>query len=366
MKIAYVNYCNFDEKEGIYRKIISQSKAMHSVFNCVYCIQKRQELIRIFTFENGNTYTVEDIKDKSFLRYVKRFILENQIEIVYFRHKTPTLPIVLFISWLKKKRINCYYEIPTYPFFYEQFKNSKNPLKGICKVVINATLLPIIVKKAYKVVAIVSNTRVRHKSKFVFIHNGSEILDDSIRKTYKLHHPIKFIGVGTIYPYHGYDLLLNLLESDKDGLFKIDIFGESETIDRIKKEAEKKKLHSIVFRGKIDNKLLREEYQKYDFGLGGLALERRHANIDTTLKVVEYLIYGLPVITSGSLFYGSSVLDSFAYKIDEDMLCCPKLLYDRLVNYYSTTDFDNFAIEARKEYSWDNIFKYIFIDCENE
>lgn len=40
-------------------------------------------------------------------------------------------------------------------------------------------------------------------------------------------------------------------------------------------------------------------YEEFDVGLGCLALHRRNADIDTTLKIIEYYCRGVPVVTSG-------------------------------------------------------------------
>ena len=96
-------------------------------------------------------------------------------------------------------------------------------------------------------------------------------------------------------------LRLKQCHEEADGVpVEFHIVGSSYTIDQLKKAASDYGLKRVVFHGIKTTDELNEMYEAFDVGLGCLALHRRNADIDTTLKIIEYYCRGIPAVTSGT------------------------------------------------------------------
>lgn len=114
----------------------------------------------------------------------------------------------------------------------------------------------------------------------------------------------KILGLGTIFKYHGYKKILYGISECKgyvdNKIVKFHIVGESKEIDNLKVLATELGISdNVIFHGKKYKDELDYIFNEMDIAAGYLALHRRNADTDTTLKVVEYLVRGIPFFTSG-------------------------------------------------------------------
>jgi len=305
--VVYLAFVNLDKSDGISKKILSQSKALSINHKLVSLLAFKDNEFEILTFENGILINSEteisyskQIGKHEFVKFAEKYISTNNVAFIYIRH---LIPNIKFLGFLIKNKKRIYYEIPTYPYFFEQIKNSNNKVKTIVRILYEIICWPLIYLNVYKIFTILSNDKKRVFKKMILISNGieSENIYDTLENNTGI---IYFIGVGTIYQYHGYDLLINFIKKlplEQRNKIIFNIVGESKTINQLKLICKELKLDNIKFLGKKNGDELRSLYEKSSIGVGTLALERRNANIDTALKNLEYLSHGLPIITSGEI-----------------------------------------------------------------
>lgn len=138
------------------------------------------------------------------------------------------------------------------------------------------------------------------------------------------------------------------------------VVGASQTINELKEQAQKLGLKRVVFHGMKTTDELNEMYEKFDVGLGCLALHRRNADIDTTLKIIEYYCRGVPVVTSGKSPYKNPAV-TIQIPDGEDPVDI-KSIYSE----WKSIDKDELRAlseQAKKEFSWDFIMKQLLMTC---
>ena len=174
----------------------------------------------------------------------------------------------------------------------------------------------------------------------------------------------RMVTVGTLFPYHGYDRVLAGLKDCKEEVdghpVEFHIVGASQTIDELKEQAQKLGLKRVIFHGMKTTDELNEIYEDFDVGLGCLALHRRNADIDTTLKIIEYYCRGVPVVTSGKSPYKDPAV-TIRVPDGEDPVDINRL-------YCKWKDIDEKKLrklseQAKKEFSWNFIMKQLLMAC---
>ena len=216
----------------------------------------------------------------------------------------PSILLIRILISAKAIKSKIFYEIPTYPYYGEQIKASRNKVRTGIRLCVETVFWPIIYYYVDKILVVISNSKVKKYSKMVEITNGIDENDVCPVKHLDGASTISFVGIGTIYAYHGFDRLINAIEKSngyfegKRMIFKI--IGESYEIEKLKKIVSNLKCkNNIIFLGSKTSQELSEILTDQDIGVGSLALYKRNADIDTTLKVVEYMCRGMPVLSSG-------------------------------------------------------------------
>jgi glycosyltransferase involved in cell wall biosynthesis len=166
---------------------------------------------------------------------------------------------------------------------------------------------------------------------------------------------------GTLYPYHGYDRILQGLADCNeivDGIpVEFHIVGESQTIDELDRLSNRLGLQRVYFHGRKDAATLNDLFRNYHVGLGCLALHRRHANVDTALKIIEYWMRGLPCVTSGVV-----PLKHFAETVitvpDDEAAVDISSIFHAYRSIEEKT-LENLADYSRQAFCWKNIMKEV-------
>lgn len=301
MKAVFVANLELEENEGIYKKVCSQSDAIGKTVGECLLITRHGKKAKIRMNDSSSAI----VRDERFLDYIENLFRKREVEMAYIRHMIPGIHLIRILRLAQKNGIKVYYEIPTYPYFAEQFRTSKRKYRAVVKIVLDLLFWPWIYRYINKLVVIKSNTKVKMYSKMVEITNG--VRTDTIKsKNYKKENSsgiFRMVAVGTLYPYHGYDRVLRGLkacgEKVGDTVVEFHIVGNSPTIEELKGEAQQMKLNHVFFHGVKSTEELNVMYEDFHVGLGCLALHRRNADIDTTLKIIEYYCRGVPVVTSG-------------------------------------------------------------------
>lgn len=360
MKALFVANLEIHPTEGIYKKILAQSEALGEIVGeCDLVIRSGKN-----AFVKKQSDQIGAEKQIAFLEYVKKEIENNSIACMYIRHMIPSLKLISVLKVAKNKGIRIFYEIPTYPYFTEQYRSSKKKYRAIAKISLDILFWPYIYKYIDKLVVIRSKSKAKHFKKMVEITNGVDI-DKIAKKDYsksKDQKVIRLVAVGTIYPYHGYDrLLMGLAECNekvKDIIIELHVIGASDTIEDLQDQANTQNLKHVFFHGVKTTEELNEMYDAYDIGVGCLALHRRNADIDTTLKIIEYYCRGLPVITSG------------ISPMDEEESCTIHICdneeaidISEIVREYESIEYDvlcKISEIACEKFSWKSIMKKVY------
>lgn len=300
MKVLFLTAINLKTTEGIYKKVLAEAAALKKAVGEGWLIHATNSGAKIVDLNHMN---VEESQNNIFLT-ANNMIQKAHIDIIYIRHMVPSIGLIRFLSHCKRAKIKILYEIPTYPYYGEQIKASRNKPRTILRLSYETIFWPLIYSRVDHLVVIKSNTRARMYSKMVCITNGVDpkgIKKKSYTKCKK--DKVSFVAVGTLYPYHGYDRMLNGFKkygSEVDGKkIQLHFVGDSTTIKDLETLSQNLGLDNVFFHGVKTTDQLNELYEDFDIGLGCLALHRRNADIDTTLKIIEYYCRSVPVVTSG-------------------------------------------------------------------
>lgn len=315
---------NIQSSDGISKKIISQASSMvseneTSLLGCL--IDEVPALISVSSSSELSVierYDVNYDNDTRTLKYIKqcrdlsRLVSESDIlkkcNGFYIRHMMPNRQLIRMLSLIKKQKKKIIYEIPTYPYYFEQMSEAHNKIKTSLRLILETIYWPIIYSKIDRLTVIRCRTKSLRLKKMYDIKNG---ISNNIHVTNNKHilsaDSFNIIGVGTIYKYHGYDKIIAAIQKShgmvNGKIVRFFIVGESDEIDKLKKKVLGSEIQkNIIFCGKKFGVELQELYRIADLAVGTLALNLRRANIDTAIKNVEYLSQKIPIITSGKIF----------------------------------------------------------------
>lgn len=364
-KALFIANLELKETEGIYKKVCAQAEAIKSlVGNCDLITKKRGKAV-IKSFSKNSI----EVQNQKFFDYLKKQILSENVKIIYIRHMIPNFKLIHILRIAKNKDIKIYYEIPTYPYFGEQLRTSRKKYRAVAKIGLDIVFWPIIYFYIDKLVVIRSNSKSHHFKKMLEITNGVKT-SNIVSKDYnqgKNKKKLSMVTVGTLYPYHGYDRILKGLKLCNEKVNDIDIefhiVGDSPTITELKHFSSELQLKNVFFHGIKTTDELNVMYNDFDIGLGCLALHRRNADIDTTLKVVEYFCRGIPVISSGVCPIDNP---KYYHIVSDNEL--PVDIID-IYNYYKSLSLEtlkNISNTAVNQFDWDNIMKEIITNMECE
>lgn len=355
MKALFVANLELDPNEGIYKKVYAQAKAVGKKIGECEVITRKEQFAQIQKWNSEKP----QLAKCSFLEYVKKEISSDNVGFIYVRHMIPSPKLISVLRCAKQHNVRVYYEIPTYPYFGEQFKTSRRKHRAIVKILLDILHWPFIYLLIDRLVIIKSSTKAKCFSKMVEITNGVDTVPIK-SKSYKENDSTTFrmVAVGTLYPYHGYDRILNGLvecnERINETSIEFHIVGNSQTIDDIHCMADRLGLKNVYFHGTKTTEELNEMYEEFNVGLGCLALHRRNADIDTTLKVIEYYCRGVPVVTSGIGPLDNELQNCTIRVPDSER---PININDIFEEYYKITKSElcNLSHRAKCIFSWDSI-----------
>ncbi len=359
MNSVFFTAINLSSTEGIYKKVIAEASAINKHTGHCWLVHTSNTGSCITDLGENRSRESEDTIFES----VVKLLNSQDIQVIYIRHMVPSIKLVKLLRKCHRKHVKVYYEIPTYPYYGEQIKASRNKLRTLLRLSYETLFWPIIYSSVDHLVVIKSKKKARMYKKMVCISNGVDP-SDLHKKQYNQQDTsdtISMVAVGTIYPYHGYDrILLGLQQYKTESCGKkveIHFVGESDTMTKLKQLTQDLGLDSVCFHGVKTTEELNQLYEQFDIGLGCLALHRRNADIDTTLKIIEYYCRSVPVVTSGE-----SPMDVYhpEYTIHIEDSDNPVDIADLVRQYNDIPGKSQIWETACSKFSWDNIFKDLF------
>ncbi|GCF93301.1 glycosyl transferase [Enterococcus florum] len=366
-EILFVTNIEMKKTSGIYKKIVSQCKALSRMKKCTLICKKDGKIFNVIFYKGQWFKEISTNKPgniRELLKHSKEMIESLPIEILYFRLTLkPTFRQVKLFKFARENGIKVIYEIPTFPFFFEQVNSSNRKLLTLLKMIFDKIIF--LQSKRYIdcIPVILSNSEIKKEKKFFEITNG--VCSNNLPINYKrnsLNDSINFLGVGTLISYHGYDKLIKSIYQYKQKENKIKIIfhivGDGPEIGMLKRLALSLDLtNEIKFYGPLHGEELNKVFEIADAGIGALSLYKRHADIDTTLKVVEYLVRGIPVITSGHL--NEKVNKDFYIEVENDSSVFDLRKVLEFLREFRSKDRDCEITFLRDLYNWDNIMEKI-------
>ena len=351
-------------KDGISKKILSQASALSKISKkCILLCLDENSIFQIIIFKGGELLCVKhgaSVPVSQKLNRVDKFISLVDKEItsnypIYIRHMVPSAHYINFLN--KHKHNKIYYEIPTYPYYYEQMSSSSNKLFTFIRLCHETLFWPFIYRKIYRLVAIPCRSKLKKYKKMIFISNG---YSNGLSNDYEINNNIDndtltLVGVGTIQRYHGYEKILYAM-SKSDIKSKFIIVGGGDT-NYLKCIVAKLNLNErVVFTGPKEGKELEEIYKEADIGVGTLCLEMRRADLDTGIKILDYYIHGIPVV-SGGICPLVNVFDVDPFIIFND----EKVFYDikELLDLYNISRRKKLSEYTLNYYSWNSIMERV-------
>ena len=119
-----------------------------------------------------------------------------------------------------------------------------------------------------------------------------------------------------------------------------------------------KNVSNVFFHGIKTTEELNDMYDMFDIGLGCLALHRRNADIDTTLKIIEYYCRGVPVVSSGFTPM-DSYNEKFTFKVSNSD---SPINIQSIVDWYiNLDDFQKISDIGKLNFSWNKIIEDLFL-----
>lgn len=361
-KIIFVANIDRNPASGIYKKITGQCLSLSKLGECVLICKK-----------HGNVYEEKFLSDQrisgimhsdlgtisNMIRHANELIRDNTVSILYYR--LPLKPSLYQISLFKNAKKNgatVFYEIPTYPFFMEQVNLSNRKFLTFSKLIVDKMIFLFSKRYIDKIPIMIGNSTVKKNYKFIPITNGIDSTYIPITNVKRNDDSLILIGVGMLTAYHGYERVIQSIYDyyQKGGSKYIcfHIVGEGGILTILKEQVNRLNLEdNVIFHGILHGEKLDEIYAKSQIGIGALELYRRNADIDTTLKVVEYLVRGLPVITSGVV--DSGVNSDFIYQVSNDNNSFDLADVEIFLKNFISENRENEIQEIRKIYNWDTI-----------
>lgn len=256
----------------------------------------------------------------------KELLLTKKWTFFYFRDQFYTKTMNQLLSIAQEKGSQTILEIPTYPYYKEQFNVSPNKLKGGLSLIWNYLGDRLYLKKCNKIAIVEAKSTNKKNPKMIPFYNGvdPEKLKVNLYKKSGKQEVYRIIAVGNFYPYHGLDRLVEGLKdyyqtkTSTDPEVFFDVVGSGPAISELKTLVASYHLQKyIIFHGYKDHEELEKIYKKASIAAGTLKLNLRGANIETAIKVSEALYQGIPVIVSGKTPFFEEMKQSI-HQIDDD------------------------------------------------
>lgn len=335
-KLLYIAAVNLDDNySGITKKIKSQFREMSKFFD-VYLIGYSKKGIMIM-----NQDSIKQIKYNK-LNHRKLDLISVSIELVqslnikkiYIRRFPCNFIVIKMLKNLKQnENVKILWEIPTYPYDYEQHNIAKS------KIYMN--LDKIYRRKLKKYIdRIVTFSDEKNIFNIPCINTGNGIIVDDIKERKILksdNKTINLIAVGIFNNWHGYERMIeginNYYKKKQDRKIIFHLVGNGPDFEKYKKLVDGYNLNkNVILYGYLDKNEVDLVYDKCEIAVESLGWHRSKVNVGTSLKSREYLAKGLPIIASSNMDIFPNGWEYALYVSKDDS----PIDIDKLVHFYDT------------------------------
>lgn len=304
MKLLYFSIEQLHSRPGIKKKLFGQINAFSQYNLEVHLLYLEKDKIILYNGQNKKEVVLQTFSSnvKLFLSYKE--ILLNQVnvllpDVVYIRYWISEFYIIGALRKLKKKGIQTFIEIATYPYENEY---KRTILKRIA----------LQVDKYYrkKLKRYVSHivTYTNHKNIYglpaIKIENGIDFLSQAIQPKPAQKNELHLVAVANVSYWHGYDRVLEGLKHyyskttiERPVFFHV--VGKGKELDNLQELTNNYRLNEYVtFYGEKYGPDLEEIIRMAHVGIDVLGMHRRGFNEAASLKAREYCTFGIPFVSS--------------------------------------------------------------------
>lgn len=288
---------------GVEKKIKNQLKAFSKEYQ-IKCFKiskkKYNPILGIASRLPGGSWRADYVK---VLEEIKEYNTSNKIDFFYIRLRVADKQFIRFLIELRRRYPNTKIigELPTFPYSLELLQN-KTMWPWFFKDKVHCRYL----KKYLDRVATFSDDDKIYDVKTIRIQNGIDV--DSI-PILEVHNDdentINLLAVAQFQKSHGYERVIRGLANYNKKLSSpnvvLHMVGEGDELQLYENLVNQLGLQdSVIFYGKKLGKDLEQFFFLADIGLGSFGAYKRRIFKSSSLKVREYLAYGIPVVSGVS------------------------------------------------------------------
>ncbi|MDR2408805.1 MAG: glycosyltransferase [Bacteroidales bacterium] len=284
---------NFDEANGVKKKINSQVKALNITeeMTCRLLVLPKIQIRHIFGLFVGSGY--------------KQFVDEiSNIDFIYFRRIIPVNnSLIKFLKEIKKNNNNCkiVYEIPTYPYDKE-YRGFVEKI-SLC---IDRFFRNELKKYVDRIVVVSNDDPIVFGIRTIKIINGVDCTDIPVQIPVINDKDIHLIVVAQFAHWHGYDRLIegmnNYYKKEQSHKVYIHFVGGGSELQYYKHLIRQYNLSAYVFfYSLLYGEELANVFNKVNLAVCSLGSHRKGIYLSSELKSREYLARGLPIISSARI-----------------------------------------------------------------
>lgn len=300
-KLLYVSFENAENRaSGVNKKISGHLKAFS---DCGYDTTLAATYNDAIAYRNSDGIFHEIKTGKSSRVALCEWVALNckGYGACYIRFQFFCPYVLKMVKALKKNNVTVIMEIPTYPYEYEL---KKQGVKGIPKLICDRAFRYRCAKYIDSFSAPLYSDDI-YKKHCIEIRNGIDVGNVVPKKPSGNDDTIRLLAVAMMAPWHGYQRMIEginkYVKSGGTRKVELHLVGEGAATPMYRRLAEEYGLcDSVIIHGKLFGNSLDEMYDLCDIGVGSLGLPSKQLPKTNTLKVLEYMAKGLPVICEES------------------------------------------------------------------
>lgn len=300
-KLLYVSFENSENRaSGVNKKINGQIKAFEEEGFSTDLIAHYQGNIAFF---HGNSEAkIIEVKMPwriALCGWAAKHAKEYNVAYIRFQFFCPF--VLKMVRSFHKAGVKTIMEIPTYPYVPELKKQGK---KGIPKLLIDGSFQTLCSKYIDRFAAPLYGDSIMGKT-CIEIRNGIEVEEIPARKLKESDGKLHLLAVAMMAPWHGYDRMIEGLHdyyvNGGTKTIVLHLVGQGAASAGYHELIEKYSLEEcVVEHGKLHGEELDAMYDLADIGVGSLGIHRTEVKKTNTLKIMEYMAKGIPVICEHS------------------------------------------------------------------
>jgi len=167
--------------------------------------------------------------------------------------------------------------------------------------------------------------------------------------------------LGAMYHHRGIDFLLKTVKKVSKEIpdVKFVLIGEGPEKEKLEEIVRKEKISNyVIFKGWIDRKQIPKELSNASIGIGPLKLTTVTQNA-LPIKVLEYMVSGLPIIALKGTLPSNVLLDKENGFFVDNVNTLSEKLIELLNDFELNTKMGNKSIQMAQKFSWENIVNQI-------